>query len=138
MANRYAVATGNWSNAATWDGGASIPANGDTVRPNGFTVTIDQNIGAVGAVTELRNDAGGGAVASGSFSVTGAYTLYANITGGSTVAVCTFSNSAGVTVTVIGNITGGSGFNGNNVVFSGGGTLNITGKRIVTGLPGWR
>jgi hypothetical protein len=43
MANRYAVADGNWSNPATWDGG-TLPQAGDDVRPNRFTVTIDQDI----------------------------------------------------------------------------------------------
>lgn len=40
MAIRYAVASGNWSNTATWDGG-TLPAAGDDVRSNGFTVTVD-------------------------------------------------------------------------------------------------
>ena len=40
MALRYAVATGNWSNTATWDGG-TLPTASDDVFSNGFTVTID-------------------------------------------------------------------------------------------------
>lgn len=40
---RVAVASGNWSNTATWNGGV-LPAAGDTVASNGFTVTIDQNV----------------------------------------------------------------------------------------------
>jgi hypothetical protein len=40
MAVRYAVANGNWSNPATWDGG-TLPGNGDDVYANGKTVTID-------------------------------------------------------------------------------------------------
>jgi hypothetical protein len=65
MANRYAVATGNWSNTATWDGG-TLPQAGDVVRPNAFTVTIDQDI----TVGSLRNDASSPAVAGGSFVIT--------------------------------------------------------------------
>lgn len=49
MALRYAVANGNWSSTATWNGGASIPGNGDTVAANGFTVTIDQAVTIGGA-----------------------------------------------------------------------------------------
>lgn len=49
MALRYAAANGNWSNVSTWDGGASIPGNGDTVYANNKTVTIDQNITIGGA-----------------------------------------------------------------------------------------
>jgi hypothetical protein len=70
MANRYAVANGNWSNTAIWDGG-TLPGAADIVRPNGFAVTIDQNI----TVTALRNDASAPAVAGGTFTLTGNYTL---------------------------------------------------------------
>ena len=40
MANRFAVATGNFSNAAIWDNGA-VPTSDDDVFANGFTVTIN-------------------------------------------------------------------------------------------------
>jgi hypothetical protein len=40
MALRYAVANGNWSNTATWDGG-TLPTAADDVFANNFTVTID-------------------------------------------------------------------------------------------------
>jgi hypothetical protein len=43
MAQRVAVASGNWSSTATWNGGV-LPAPEDVVASNGFTVTIDQNI----------------------------------------------------------------------------------------------
>jgi len=65
MANRYAVQDGDWSDTATWDGG-TLPQAGDVVRPNGFTVTIDQDI----VVDELRNDADAPAVAGGQFQST--------------------------------------------------------------------
>ena len=75
MANRYAVANGNWSNTATWDGG-TLPGVGDDVRPNGFAVTVDQNIDVV----SLRNTAFAPAVAGGTFNFnTSAVT--ANISG---------------------------------------------------------
>ena len=50
MAIRYAVATGNWSNTATWDGG-TLPTSADDVFANNRTVTIDQDITAI----TLRN-----------------------------------------------------------------------------------
>lgn len=48
MALARAVANGNWSSTATWNGG-TLPGNGDTVAANGFTVTIDQNVTIGGA-----------------------------------------------------------------------------------------
>ena len=48
MATRRAVANGNWSNTATWNGGV-LPGNGDTVYANGFNVTINQDIDIGGA-----------------------------------------------------------------------------------------
>jgi hypothetical protein len=47
MPVRFATATGNWSNTAIWDNG-SLPVSGDTVYPNGFTVTLDQDISVDG------------------------------------------------------------------------------------------
>jgi hypothetical protein len=50
MAIRFAVANGNWSNTATWNGG-TLPASNDDVFSNNFTVTINQDITAI----SLRN-----------------------------------------------------------------------------------
>jgi hypothetical protein len=52
MAIRYAVANGNWSNTATWDGG-TLPAVDDDVFANNFTVTIDGTF----TVLTIRNTA---------------------------------------------------------------------------------
>ena len=51
MALRAAIATGNWSNPATWNGGV-LPNPGDVVASNNFTVTIDQNIN-VDSITNI-------------------------------------------------------------------------------------
>jgi len=64
MALVYATKNGNWSDTTVWNTG-SLPTSADVVRPNNFTVTIDVNV----TVTEIRNDAGGGAVANGGFVV---------------------------------------------------------------------
>lgn len=52
MAIKYAIASGNWSNSAIWNGG-TIPAVGDDVWANTFTVNVDQNI----TVSSLNNSA---------------------------------------------------------------------------------
>ena len=44
MAIRFAKQNGNWSSASTWDGGLTSPTAGDDVYPNGFTVTLDQDV----------------------------------------------------------------------------------------------
>ena len=44
MAIRFAKQNGNWSSASTWDGGLTSPTAGDDVYPNGYTVTLDQNV----------------------------------------------------------------------------------------------
>lgn len=152
MANRYAIASGNWSNTATWDGG-TLPGAADVVRPNGFVVTIDQNI----TVDSLRNDASAPAVAGGTFTLTGNYTLNistniqcfatslltyngtgtAYITGTNAGAAIISSTTTNTTSTVTHSGTGTlivdmvinscilSEVNRYNIQVTGGGTLNL-------------
>lgn len=45
MATRTAVASGAWSDPATWDGGTTIPADGDDITMDGgWTVSIDMAV----------------------------------------------------------------------------------------------
>jgi hypothetical protein len=92
MAERYAVATGNWSNTATWDGG-TLPGAGDDVHANNYEVTIDQDI----TVASLRTTAGTTAVAGGTFAVSsGNRTINADTYMGSGLATyCLQSVSSG-------------------------------------------
>ena len=46
MALRVAVANGNWSNPAIWNGGV-LPSNEDIIASNTYTVNIDQNFTCV-------------------------------------------------------------------------------------------
>jgi hypothetical protein len=126
MANRYAVATGNWSNTATWDGG-TLPGVGDDVRANGFTVTINQSI----TVDSIRNDALSPAVNGGGFTVN--TTTFNNLTLTCNIIAhlsnCLSLSGAG-NINVIGNINGGVGNGTNGIISTGttGLTLNITGN----------
>jgi hypothetical protein len=72
MADIRATKNGNWSDATVWT--PNPPAAGDVVRPNNFTVTIDISV----AVTEIRNDAGGGAVLGGRFVINDGVTVSAS------------------------------------------------------------
>ncbi|MGB1813905.1 MAG: hypothetical protein ACPHJ3_01030, partial [Rubripirellula sp.] len=101
MAERYAVASGDWSDVATWDGGASLPGALDDVYSNTYSVTIDQTV----SVATIRSTAGTTASAGGGFVVSTTQTI--TTTGGFyTDAHPLFSctNSAGTTVTITGDL----------------------------------
>ena len=129
MAVRYAVATGNWSNTATWDGG-TLPTSADDVYSNGFTVTIDQDV----AVLSIRNTAQSPAVAGGRFDLNDGLTVTTGangfIVGG--VTLLTYASTLGQESTLIGKVNQSTVTLGTNVgvVFSGAGTLNIIGDLI--------
>lgn len=135
MALRYAVASGNWSNTATWDGG-TLPTSADDVYSNTFTVTIDQNIN----VLSLRNTAGAPAVAGGAFVVTSSGRTI-TMTGAGTVAgVASVGviqlNAPSIALTVAGIISGGATANfwGSQIsVASTGSVLNVIGSLITIG-----
>lgn len=127
MALRYAVANGNWSNTATWDGG-TLPASADDVYSNNFTVTVDQNA----TVLSLRNTAGAPAVAGGRFLLTNGITVNANGTGlvaGSTILIefnLPSPNVATVNYTLLNASLSNS--NSGSLLLSGTGTLNFNGN----------
>lgn len=125
MANRYATKSGNWSDVTVWDGGVSLPGAGDVVRPNNFTVTIDQNI----TVTELINNASSPAVAGGSFALAVGYTITGNITGKAGGTACVGYSGSGGTRYIVGNIVGDTGY---AVTTSSQDLLVITGNLFCT------
>jgi hypothetical protein len=166
MALRYAVASGNWSNTATWNGG-TLPTASDDVYSNSFTVTVDQDV----TVLSLRNTAGAPAVVGGTFqtlvaghviTVTGAgiicgfatigtvginasgahTTINGLITGGvstSFFAVNIPVSSANTNLTVVGNVLSGassSSYAINNV--AGNNVITVTGNITANGSPALR
>jgi hypothetical protein len=159
MALRYAVATGNWSNTATWNGG-TLPTSADDVYANNFTVTIDQNI----TVLSLRNTAGSPAVAGGKFVVSSSFTLDITGTGiycgtvtcleiTTTSPNTTTINSTDIISSSAGNAVGGILISGNGTIninsnitqnqvtyfgfkISGNATINIVGNITMTGFNG--
>jgi len=142
MAIRYAVAAGNWSNPATWDGGASIPASTDDVWPNGFTVTVDQDI-TVATLRTVANASAPTIAVGGTFSVGAGRTVnvtapilatYYRATG--TGGIITLAGSGIVTinsvaVTAMTNSTSVTSFIDAPTAFTG--TLDWTATGIVTG-----
>lgn len=131
MAIRYAVATGNWSSPATWDGGSTIPSSTDDVYSNNFTVTIDQNV-TVNSLKKISN-VSPAITAGGSFVINGAYTV--NITAGIAAADNTtnssfllHSNAGSANVTINSNIVGGASTQRVALQVSGSGTITINGN----------
>ena len=155
MANIKAVANGNWSNTATWDGGI-LPTSADDVFANGFTVTINGTF----TVLSIRNTSGTGIVAGGQFiyanggnlTCTAAQAIYVGIASVPTLEMtlaspntATFNGSV-LTITLTNNFipirlsnTGTLNCNGNYSIDFGGagrniisvtstGTLNIVGN----------
>ena len=142
MAIRYAVASGNWSNTATWNGG-TLPTAADDVFSNNFTVTIDQDITAI----SLRNTSnvspviaqGGSFVVSGSsgtrnITLTGVTSSVVGVLTGFVGAVSPLLNIT-ATASAITNINsnligGGAGGVSNNpsVVINGNSTVNVVGR----------
>lgn len=101
MANVYAVASGNWSNPATWNTG-TLPTSSDDVFANNFNVTIDQDITVLSIRTvRLQNIEAGG-----SFTLQEGRTVNANIIAGTTS--CLLFSAKGI-VTINGSCTGGAG-----------------------------
>jgi len=130
MAVRYAVATGNWSDTATWNGG-TLPTSSDDVYSNGFTVTIDVDV----TVLSLRTTAQSPAVAGGGF-----------ICGSGRAITCTGQGiiSGSSTVITFNHSSGSSSLNSaiaasqttnfiSSVVINSSGILNILGNLTATG-----
>lgn len=136
MANRFAVANGNWSNTATWNGG-TLPTAADDVFANNFTVTIDQNVTAL----SLRTEAAAGINAGGGFTLSASYDISADLYSGSSTCVTFSANSPAVT-NITGNLYGSTTSTTSDLRafnHTGTGTSNITGNLLGgTGATGQR
>jgi hypothetical protein len=99
MANVKAVASGNWSNTATWDGGV-LPTSADDVYANNFIVDCDVNF----TVLTLRNTSATGITAGGRFNfntsgVTGTLTASPQVIFSSVQLITITATSGSVTLT---------------------------------------
>ncbi len=106
MATRYAVANGNWSAVATWDGGLTIPGIGDDVYANGYTVTIDIDIACIKISTQLCPAT---SIAGGRFACTTNRILTCKIVAGTTQ--CFVPTGTSLTHIINGSVTGGTAAN---------------------------
>jgi len=133
MALRYAVATGNWSNTATWDGG-TLPTAADDVFSNNFTVTIDGTF----TVLSIRNTSNASPVIAaggqfryangGNLTCTAAQAIFA----GSTTSVLEMTLASPNTAIFNGSVLTLTNTNNYNAIkLSGTGTLTCTGNYTV-------
>jgi hypothetical protein len=99
MAIRHAVANGNWTNTATWNGG-TLPDIGDDVYANGFSISINQNINVSKISTEICPNT---LIGGGSFGSTPNTTLICDIISGTTLCL-NCNNNLGTNLTIIGNV----------------------------------
>lgn len=153
MADKWPLATGNWSNAANWNDGVK-PIVGDAVYADGKNVTIDEDAFATSISTAQRS----GGTAGGSFALNGGWTLTADVYSGTTdcltasngtvngncyASSTTASGDAIVTIAgtlvVNGNITGGMGFSGRGIVVNNAASIctvngNVTGGTVGQGI----
>jgi hypothetical protein len=130
MAIRYAVATGNWSNTATWDGG-TLPTSSDDVFSNGFTVTINGTY----TVLSIRNTlnavptilAGGQFIYAngGNLTCSAAQAIYVGSTTPTLEMTLASPNTATFNGSVL-TITNTASYNA--IKLSGTGTLNLNGN----------
>lgn len=127
MAVKWAISSGNWSNAANWNGGTK-PVAGDDVYANTFTLNVDENIN----VASLNNTATTGVTAGGTFNfntagVTASITGVTPISQGASTAVISVTNTTGsVIINVSNNITVAGNAGWTNILYSGNGDLNFT------------
>lgn len=137
MALKWAVASGNWSSTATWNGSA-LPGSGDEVHAGGFTVTIDQDV----TVASLSTHLNGSAAAGGGFVVSSMTTrnISAAINGtgtfNSTTVVLTVSATSG-TLNLTGAVFGSSATAaGNGVAITGAGSIVVITGNVSAGGAG--
>lgn len=141
MAYRWAVASGNWSNTATWNNGASlgVPTGSDIASCNNFNVVIDINANVTlltNALSGSTTNPGGGQyflnngvtiTAAGTGSTPGIWPFAPQASG--SLIVISGSNSATISgsMRMPGNQFGGGGL-GFGISMTGSANLTISGS----------
>ncbi|GIV52651.1 MAG: hypothetical protein KatS3mg038_3172 [Candidatus Kapaibacterium sp.] len=100
MADVYAIANGNWSDPAIWNGGI-VPGTADNVWLNGKTITLDQDI----SIASLSSEANAtlGTVAGGTLDIPNTYstrsiTASGDIRQGGSTALIQFTASTSLII----------------------------------------
>lgn len=136
MANRFAVANGDFNNTATWSTtaagapGASVPVAGDNAIANNFTVTIT----ADATCDNITNGTTYGGTAGGGFNLNNGITLtvLASVLTGATGGTLRLSGTNSATVSAV-SITSANVSNTDCILHSGTGTLTVNATTIQGG-----
>jgi len=133
MATYYARLSGNinasnvWATTPSGTAAAVTFAAGDVLMANSFAITVNVSTD-LGATGEVRNDNTASATAGGSFTLNDGVTLTANIFAGSTATACVNQTGTASGV-IVGNARGGTSTNGGHGISkSSTGTLTLTGN----------
>jgi hypothetical protein len=156
MPLRFAVASGNWSDSAIWNNGATLglPTASDDVYASGRIVTIDQNINVLSISTGTSGSAVNGGtfvstngisitasrasfgVSAGTLSsallVTGSHTVYlsGSVRGGAASAIRGIQIVNNGNLYVTGSVTGGTVATAAYGIFNNAGRLEVLGNVI--------
>ena len=124
----YATKTGLWSDPTVWNTGV-LPISTDVVRPNNFIVTMDVDA----TVAEIRNDAGGGAVANGRFIINSGVSIIATTITVGQAGVRLITHSGVGTASITGTITNlSTNAQYLAIINESSGTLNLIGNVVFT------
>ncbi len=129
MATITAAAAGNWSAGATWNGGV-VPGNGDTADLNGYVVVMDiATLPASGTLLALVSPAKAGQLTVNLATLGDCAINATTITCGTVQGLILVSGAAPTkTLTINGNITGGSGYPAYGLYHTSTGSVAITGN----------
>ena len=133
MANRFAVASGNFNDTATWSTtaagspGASVPVAGDNAIANNRTVTITANA----TCDNITNGTTYGGTAGGGFILNDGVTLtvLSSVLTGGTGGTLRLSGANSATVAAV-SITSANAANTDCILHSGTGTLTVNSTTI--------
>lgn len=128
MANILANANGNWHTGSTWVGGV-VPGPSDVAYLNNRAITVAATVTCAAISSRAEN----GATAGGSLSLNDGLTINASLRAGTT-AMITMANST--TLTVVGEVEGGSGSNLRCITVGVNCTLNVTGRVLAGSVNG--
>lgn len=133
MANRFAVAAGNFNDTATWSTtaagspGASVPVAGDNAIANNRTVTITANA----TCDNITNGTTYGGTAGGGFVLSNGVTLavLSTVLTGGTGGTIRLTGTDSATITAV-SITSANVINTDCILHSGSGTLIVNGTTV--------